>query len=38
MNKFLDAGILDVSTSISIDHDLIETSPDEDGDESDTHI
>ena len=33
--KFLDAGIQDVSTSISIVHDLIEISPDdEDGDES----
>ena len=35
--KFLDAGIQDVSTSISIVHDLIEISPD-DGDESDKHI
>ena len=34
--KFLDAGIQDVSTSISIVHDLIEISPD--GDESDKHI
>ena len=33
--KFLDAGIQDVSTSISIVHDLIEMSPD---DESDKHI
>ena len=37
--KFLDAGIQDVSTSISIVHDLIERSPDgDDGDESDKHI
>ena len=37
--KFLDAGIQDVSTSISIVHDLIEISLDEeDGDESDKHI
>ena len=36
--KFLDAGIQDVSTSISIVHDLIEISPDDDGDESDKHI
>ena len=37
--KFLDAGIQDVSTSISIVHDLIEISPeDEDGDESDKHV
>ena len=36
--KFLDAGIQDVSTSISIVHDLIEISPDEDGDQSDKHI
>ena len=37
--KFLDAGIQDVSTSISIVHDLIERSPDGDnGDESDKHI
>ena len=35
--KFLDAGIQDVSTSISIVHDLIEMS-DDDGDESDKHI
>ena len=35
--KFLDAGIQDVSTSILIVHDLIEISPD-DGDESDKHI
>ena len=35
--KFLDAGIQDVSTSVSIVHDLIEISPD-DGDESDKHI
>ena len=34
------AGIQDVSTSISIVHDLIERSPDgdDDGDESDKHI
>ena len=37
-SKFLDAGIQDVSTSISIVHNLIEISPDEDGDESDKHI
>ena len=39
-SKFLDAGIQDVSTSISIVHDLIEISQDEDedGDESDKHI
>ena len=38
--KFLDAGIQDVSTSVSIVHDLIEISPDDDddGDESDKHI
>ena len=36
--KFLDAGIQDVSTSISIVHDLIEMSDDDDGDESDKHI
>ena len=38
--KFLDAGIQDVSTSISIVHDLVEISPDDDddGDESDKHI
>ena len=36
--KFLDAGIQDVSTSISIIHALIEISPDDDGDESDKHI
>ena len=39
--KFLDAGIQDVSTSISIVYDLIEISPDEedeDGDESDKHM
>ena len=41
--KFLDAEIQDVSTSISIVHDLIEISPDDDddddaGDESDKHI
>ena len=39
--KFLDAGIQDVSTSISIVHDLIELSSsddDDDGDESDKHI
>ena len=37
--KFLDAGIQDVSMNISIVHDLIEISPDdEDGDESDKHI
>ena len=34
--KFLDAGIQDVSTSISIVHDLTEMS--DDGDESDKHI
>ena len=34
--KFLDAGIQDVSTSISIVHDLIERSPD--GDEIDKHL
>ena len=33
--KFLDAGIQDVSKSISIVHDLIEMSS---GDESDKHI
>ena len=39
MTKFLDAGIQDVSTSISIVHDLRELSPDEnDDDESDKHI
>ena len=39
LSKFLDAGIQDVSTSISIVHDLIEISPDDDdGDESDKHI
>ena len=37
LQKFLDAVIQDVSTSISIVHDLIEISPD-DGDESDKHI
>ena len=36
--KFLDAGIQDVSTSISIVHDLIERYPDDDDDESDKHI
>ena len=36
--KFLDAGIQDVSTSISIVYDLIEISPDDDGDESDKHV
>ena len=38
--KFLDAGIQDVSTSISIVHDLIEMyrDDDDDGDESDKHI
>ena len=38
--KFLDAGIQDVSTSISKVHDLIERSPDgdDDGDKSDKHI
>ena len=37
--KYLDAGIQDVSTSISIVHDLIEMSTgDDDGDESDKHI
>ena len=35
--KFLDAGIQDVSTSISIVNDKTEMS-DEDGDESDKHI
>ena len=35
--KFLDAGIQDVSTSISIVHDLIEMC-DGTGDESDKHI
>ena len=35
--KFLDAGIQDVSTSISIVHDLIERYQDDD-DESDKHI
>ena len=34
--KFLDAGIQDVSMSISIVHDLIERYPD--NDESDKHI
>ena len=39
--KFLDAGNQDVSTSISIVHDLIERYPDgndDDGDESDKRI
>ena len=36
-NKFFDAGIQEVSTSISIVHDLIKISPD-DVDESDKHI
>ena len=36
VKKFLDAGIQDVSTSISIVHDLIEMSSG--GDESDKHI
>ena len=36
--KFLDAGIQDVSTCISIVHDLIERYHDDDGDESDKHI
>ena len=38
--KFLDARIQDISTSISMVHDLIEISPDddEDGDESEKHI
>ena len=36
--KFLDAGIQDVSTSISIVHDLREISPDEDDDESDKRL
>ena len=36
--RFLDAGIQDVSMSISIVHDLIEISPDDAGDESDKHI
>ena len=39
ITKFLDTGIQDVSTSISIVHDLIEISPeDDDDDESDKHI
>ena len=38
MIKFLDAGIQDVSTSISIVRDLTERSPDTGGDESDKHI
>ena len=38
MLKFLDAGIQDVSTSIWIVYDLIERSPDGDGDESDKHV
>ena len=38
MLKFLDAGIQAVSTSIWIGHDLIERSPDGDGDESDKHV
>ena len=37
MIKFLDAGIQDVSTSISIVDDLIERCPG-DGDESDKHL
>ena len=39
-SKFLDAGIQNVSTSISIVHDLIERYPDDDdgGEESDKHI
>ena len=38
--RFLDAGIQDVSMSISIVHDLIEISADDDdeGDESNKHI
>ena len=36
--KFLDAGIQDVSTSISIVLDLIEMSSGDAGDESDKHI
>ena len=36
--KFLDAGIQDVSTSISIVHDLIERYPDDNDDESDKHM
>ena len=37
--KFLDEGIQDVSTSISIFHNLIERYPEgNDGDESDKHI
>ena len=37
--KFLDAGIQDVSTSISIVYDLIERYPEgDDGDESDKRI
>ena len=40
IEKFLDAGIQDVSTSISIVHDLREISPEDadDDDESDQHI
>ena len=40
VEKFLDAGIQDVSTSILIVHDLREISPedDDDDDESDKHI
>ena len=39
LQKFLDAGIQDVSTSISIVHDLVERYwDDDDGDESDKHI
>ena len=38
MTKFLDAGIQDVSTSISIVSKLIIMSPQDDGDESDTHV
>ena len=40
MTKVLDAGIQDVSSSISIVHDVIEISQDddEDGDENDKHI
>ena len=38
IQKFLDAGIQDVSTSISIVHDLIERYPDDNDDESDKHM
>ena len=36
--KFLDAGIKDVSASISIVNDKTEMSAEDDGDESDKHI